>query len=103
MENGAREITISTQINGEANLDVLKGRITIPAITVPFVGMKTPRMEDYSLWEDTGMSYLLITTQQTLDMSHKLTYTKNPQMYTININMGPLVNAINTYTKTMHK
>ncbi|KAK2856130.1 hypothetical protein Q5P01_004865 [Channa striata] len=69
MDNGNGEINIFSQINGEANLDVLKQPITIPEITVPFVHMMTPRVEAFSLWEDTGLSYLLITTQQTFDLT----------------------------------
>ncbi|TNN45216.1 Apolipoprotein B-100 [Liparis tanakae] len=80
MDNGDREINIFSQINGEANLDVLKEPITIPKIVVPFVGIMTPRVEDFSLWEDTGLSILLITTQQTFDMNSKLKYTKSSEM-----------------------
>lgn len=103
MDNGDREINIFSQMNGEANLDVLKEPITIPEITLPFAGIKTPRVEDYSLWEDTGLSYLLTTTQQTFDMNSKLKYVKNPEMITIDINVDPLINAINTNVKTLHK
>uniref|UniRef100_A0A8C4FGP8 Vitellogenin domain-containing protein n=1 Tax=Dicentrarchus labrax TaxID=13489 RepID=A0A8C4FGP8_DICLA len=103
LDNGDSEINIFSQINGEANLDVLKGPITIPQITVPFVGLKTPRVEDFSLWEDTGLSYFLITTQQTFDMNSKLKYMKNPEMITIDINVEPIINAINTNVKTLHK
>ncbi|KAE8286763.1 Apolipoprotein B-100 [Larimichthys crocea] len=103
MDNGDREIDIYYQINGVADLEVLKVPITIPAITVPFVGMKTPRVEDYSLWEDTGLSYFLTTTQQTFDMNSRLKYKKNPEMITIDINVDPLINVINTNVKTLHK
>uniref|UniRef100_G3P570 Vitellogenin domain-containing protein n=1 Tax=Gasterosteus aculeatus aculeatus TaxID=481459 RepID=G3P570_GASAC len=75
MDNGEEEISISSQVNGEANLDVLKEPITIPKMT--FFGMTTPGIERYSLWEDTGLSSLLTTTQQTLDMNSKLKYMKN--------------------------
>ncbi|KAM7395254.1 hypothetical protein PAMA_006830 [Pampus argenteus] len=103
MDNGEREINIFSQINGEANLDVLRERITIPQMTVPFFGMKTRRVEDYSLWEDTGLSHLLITTQQTFDMNSKIKYMKNPEMITIDINVDPIINVINANVKTLHK
>merc|ERR1719430_84071 len=89
MDNGEREINIFSQINGEANLDVLKERITIPKMTVAFLGIKTPRVEDYSLWEDTGLSYLLTTTQQTFDMNSKMNYKKS-EMIAIDINLDPI-------------
>ncbi|XP_034555340.1 apolipoprotein B-100-like [Notolabrus celidotus] len=103
MDNAEKEITIFSQISGEANLDVLKEPITIPEITVPFIGFNTPRVEDYSLWEDTGLNNLLITTEQTFDMSSKLKYMKNPEMITIDINMDPIINVINNNAKTLHK
>ncbi|KAM7367782.1 hypothetical protein PAMP_014059 [Pampus punctatissimus] len=103
MDNGEREINIFSQINGEANLDVLRQRITIPQMTVPFFGMKTRRVEDYSLWEDTGLSHLLITTQQTFDMNSKIKYMKNPEMITIDINVDPIINVINANIKNLHK
>lgn len=103
MDNGEREISLVTHINGEANLDVLKELITIPEMTLPFVGIKTPKVEDYSLWSDTGLSYILTTTQQTFDMNSKLKYLKNPEVITIDINMEPLVNAINANVKSLHK
>uniref|UniRef100_A0A7N6APW4 Vitellogenin domain-containing protein n=1 Tax=Anabas testudineus TaxID=64144 RepID=A0A7N6APW4_ANATE len=103
MDNGDTEINIFSQINGEANLDVLKQPITIPAITVPFVQIRTARVEDFSLWEDTGLSYLLTTTQQTFDMNSKLKYMKNPEVFTMDINMAPVINFINTNIKSLHK
>ncbi|KAK5884319.1 hypothetical protein CesoFtcFv8_018155 [Champsocephalus esox] len=103
MDNGDSEINILSQINGEANLDMLKEPITIPEMTVPFIGLTTPKVEDYSLWEDTGLSNLLITTQQTFDMNSKLKYMKNPEVITIDINVEPLINFINKNAKTLHK
>lgn len=103
MDNGEREINIISQIKGEADLDLLKKPITIPEITLPFVGMKTPRVEDYSLWEDAGLSFFLITTQQTLDMKSKLKYVKNPEMITIDINLEPVITTLNTNMEALHK
>lgn len=103
MDNGDTEINIFSQINAEANLDVLKQPITIPAITVPFANLRTPRVEDFSLWEDTGLSYLLTTTQQTFDMNSKLKYMKNPEVITMDINVAPAINFINTNIKSLHK
>lgn len=103
MDNGEREISLFTRINGEANLDVLKELITIPEMTLPFVGIKTPKVEDYSLWSDSGLSYILTTTQQTFDMNSKLKYLKNPEVITIDVNMEPFINAINANVRSLHK
>ncbi|KAF7655376.1 hypothetical protein LDENG_00057020 [Lucifuga dentata] len=103
VDNDEREIKILAQMNGEANLDVLKERVTIPEIIVPFVGMKTPKVEDFSLWEDTVLSSLLTTTQQTFDMNSKLKYMKNPDVITIDINMEPMINLLNSNIRFLHK
>ncbi|XP_054618361.1 apolipoprotein B-100-like [Dunckerocampus dactyliophorus] len=102
MDNGEREINIVSQINGEANLDLLRLPITIPEIRVPYFGMRTPRV-DFTLWEDAGLRYFFITTQQTFDMSSKMNYMKNPEMFTININVDPVISVINSNIKTLHK
>ncbi|XP_034017680.1 apolipoprotein B-100-like [Thalassophryne amazonica] len=101
--NGDREIQMHSQITGEANLDVLKEPISIPEMTLPFFYVRTPKVVDYSLWEDTGLSYLLKTTHQTFDMNSKLKYKKNPKMITIDINVEPVINAINTNAKLLRK
>lgn len=103
MANGEKEINIFSQINAEGNLDLLKVPITIPEIPVPFVDMNTPRVKDFTLWEDAGLGYLLTTTEQTLDMSSKIKYIKNTDMVTIDIDMDPVVNALNTNIKALHK
>ncbi|KAM3603035.1 uncharacterized protein V6R79_015481 [Siganus canaliculatus] len=103
IDNGETEITVYTQINGEANLDVLTNPISIPEMTIPFVGLKTPAVEDFSLWEDANLKHILTTTEQTFDMTTKLSYKKSPEVITININMEPLINAINTNFRTLHK
>ncbi|KAM9840237.1 apolipoprotein B-100-like [Aulostomus maculatus] len=103
MDNGEKEISIFTQINGEANLDPLKEPITIPEISVPLLFLRTPRVEGFSLWEETGLGNLLTTTQQNFDMMSKWTYVKNPEMITINIDVEPVINIINNNMKALHK
>ncbi|XP_033846420.1 apolipoprotein B-100-like [Periophthalmus magnuspinnatus] len=101
MENLEGEMNIMYQINGEANLDVLKEQVTIPEIELPYLDITIPRMDDVSLWEDAGLRYFFITTQQTLDINGNLKYMKNPDMIVINIE--PMMNAINKNTKAFHK
>ncbi|XP_020795614.2 LOW QUALITY PROTEIN: apolipoprotein B-100-like [Boleophthalmus pectinirostris] len=101
MENIEREINIVYEINGEANLDVLKKRVTIPEIELPYLDITIPRMDDVSLWEDAGLGDFFITTQQTLDVNGNLKYAKNPDM--IIINVEPVINAINRNTRAFHK
>lgn len=103
MDNGLNEINVFSQIKGEANLDMLTEPITIPELTLPFVGIRTPRVDYISLWEDTGLKNLLTTTQQTFDMSSKLKYMKNPEVITIDINLDPVITVINNGAKRLHK
>ncbi|XP_028996434.1 apolipoprotein B-100-like [Betta splendens] len=98
LNNGEEEIILISQINGEANLDVLKQQITIPSITVPLVLIKTPKVEDFSLWEDTGLSNILTTTQQTIDINSKLKYKKRM----LGIIITPAVTDINSKFENLH-
>ncbi|KAM4528942.1 apolipoprotein B-100-like [Fundulus diaphanus] len=103
LDNAESEINIQSQIYAEADLEVLKEPFNIPEMTLPFVGMKTQRVEGFSLWENTGLNNILTTTQQTLDISSKLKYIKNPEMMTIDINLDPVIRAINVNTRALHK
>ncbi|XP_057678413.1 apolipoprotein B-100-like [Corythoichthys intestinalis] len=99
MDNGDTEINIISQINGEANLDFLKQPLTIPEMTVPYYGLRTPKVEGFSLWEDAALNDLFSTTQQTFDMSSKMKYMKNPEMFTIRLSTDALVSGLNTNIK----
>lgn len=101
MDNGETEINVFSQIKGEANLDMLTEPITIPELTLPFVGIRTPRVDYISLWQELGLRRLLITPQQTFDMSFKLRYVKNPEVITIDLE--PVFTVINNCAKTLHK
>ncbi|XP_077567723.1 apolipoprotein B-100-like [Stigmatopora nigra] len=96
MDNGDTEINVISQMNGEVNLDILRQPLTIPEITMPYYELKTPKVEGFSLWEDAGMDDLLSTTQKTFDMSSKMKYMKNPQMFTIRPNMDAFVSGFST-------
>lgn len=98
MDNGEQEIHVFAQVNGEVNLDALREPISIPKRAVEFIGRT-----EFSLWEDTGLSVLLTTPQQTFDMDTKLIYKKNPEMITIGIDMEPIFNAINKHTRSLNK
>ncbi|KAG5846843.1 hypothetical protein ANANG_G00119290 [Anguilla anguilla] len=103
MDNNKNVIALYTTMNGEANLDLLNIPITIPEMTVPLIDMKTPPVEEFSLWEDTGLKSLLATTQQSFDLNFKLQYQKNPEMYNININMEPVYKAIDVSAKIINQ
>merc|ERR1712142_1452808 len=80
------EVGLFVLMKGEANLDILREPLNIPAMTIPFFGVETPEVKEYSLWLDTGLSKFLITTQQTID-----------------IDIEPVVDALNGHVKVLHK
>ncbi|XP_077444059.1 apolipoprotein B-100-like [Stigmatopora argus] len=96
MDNGDTEINVISQMNGEVNLDILRQPLIIPEIRMPYYELKTPKVEGFSLWEDAGMNDLLSTTQQTFDMSSKMKYMKNPEMFTIHLNTDAFVSGFST-------
>uniref|UniRef100_A0A8C7YHS1 Vitellogenin domain-containing protein n=1 Tax=Oryzias sinensis TaxID=183150 RepID=A0A8C7YHS1_9TELE len=100
MENLDKEVNILSQINAEADLEVLKKTVTIPEITLPLLGIKTPTVENFSLWEDAGLGYFLITTQQTYEMNSNLKYIKKPYVL---INVGPVFQGINSNLKVLRE
>lgn len=93
MDNGEQEIQAFARVNGYANLDVLKETITFPETNVPFFGLTIPKLEDYSLWEDTGLSMLLPTTEQTVDVEAKLKCSKTHDVV-IHLDLEPIVDII---------
>ncbi|KAG7270489.1 hypothetical protein CRUP_032785, partial [Coryphaenoides rupestris] len=99
VDNGEREIQAFARVNGFANLDVLKEPITIPETNVPFFGLTIPKLEDYSLWEDTGLSMLLPTTEQIVDVEAKLKCTKTHDG--IHLDLEPIVDIIKAIAKVV--
>ena len=95
VDNNDHNIGIYAAINGDANLDFLTVPLTIPQMDVPYTDMKTPTIVELSLWEDTGLNYLLSTPRQSLDMDFKLVYQKNPDSHTIGLDLEPIYSTIN--------
>ncbi|KAJ8269866.1 hypothetical protein GJAV_G00107690 [Gymnothorax javanicus] len=103
MDNNKKAIVLYTAMDGEANLDLLTIPISIPQMTVPLIDVKTPYVEKFSLWEDTGLKSRLSTTQQSVDLNFKLQYQKNPKTYTIYLDMEPVYKAIDMTAKIMNQ
>ncbi|XP_064159415.1 apolipoprotein B-100 isoform X1 [Anguilla rostrata] len=101
VDNNKQNTGIYAAINGEANLDFLTVPLTIPEMDVPYTDMKTPTIQEFSLWEDTGLKNLLSTTRQSFDMDFKLVYLKNPDSHTIGFDLEPIYGAINENAKVL--
>ncbi|KAM9016496.1 LOW QUALITY PROTEIN: apolipoprotein B-100 [Ara ararauna] len=85
------------EMNGDANLDFLNIPLTIPQFQVPYIGIKTPQLKDYSLWEQVGLKDLLKTTRQSFDLNLNVRYEKNKDMHVIPLPLATVHEALNKY------
>lgn len=95
LDNHEKDAGISLAMNGEANLDFLTVPLTLPEMTLPGFDIKTPVIQDFSLWEDFGLKDLLTTPRQSFDIDFKLQYQKNMDKHTFNLDLGPIYESIN--------
>ncbi|XP_054469273.1 apolipoprotein B-100 isoform X2 [Anoplopoma fimbria] len=93
-ENNEMNIFFQSSANGEANLDFLTVPLSLPAITVPYLEIKTPEVKDLSLWENVGFKTWLMNPQQSFDINLKLHYYKNPDTHSFELPLEPIYNTI---------
>uniref|UniRef100_A0A8C1G4P6 Apolipoprotein B-100-like n=1 Tax=Cyprinus carpio TaxID=7962 RepID=A0A8C1G4P6_CYPCA len=101
LDNHENEAGIYAFVDGEANLDFLTVPLSIPEIIIPYLDMKTPKIEEFSLWDDYGLKHLLITPQQSFDIDFKLLYQKNPDKHTFDLNLEPIYEAFTENAKIL--
>lgn len=77
-ENNEMELYLHLTTSGEANLGFLTVPLSVPNITLPYLGIELPRVQGLSLWDYAGFKTLFITPQQTFQTNHRLVYDKNP-------------------------
>ncbi|XP_056122383.1 apolipoprotein B-100 [Rhinichthys klamathensis goyatoka] len=99
LDNSENEAGIYAFVDGEANLDFLTVPLSIPEIMIPYLDMKTPKIKEFSLWEDYGLKDLLTTPQQSFDIDFRLLYQKNPDKHTFDLNLKPIYEAFNENAK----
>ncbi|NXF85617.1 APOB protein, partial [Eubucco bourcierii] len=95
--NNDDKIEVHVEMNGDANLDFLNIPLTIPQLQVPYTGIKTPQLKDYSLWEKVGLKHLLKTTRQSFDLNLNAQYDKNKDMHVIPLPLAAVHEALNKY------
>ncbi|XP_075001073.1 apolipoprotein B-100 [Calonectris borealis] len=95
--NNDDKIEAHVEMNGDANLDFLNIPLTIPQLQVPYAGIKTPQLKDYSLWEQVGLKDLLKTTRQSFDLNLNARYEKNKDMHVIPLPLATVHEALNKY------
>uniref|UniRef100_A0A8B9KDJ3 Apolipoprotein Ba n=1 Tax=Astyanax mexicanus TaxID=7994 RepID=A0A8B9KDJ3_ASTMX len=101
LENNEKDAVMSVSVDGEANLDFLTVPLTVPEMTVPYFETKTPKITEFSLWEDLGLKDLLATPRQSVDIDFKLQYQKNPDKHTFDLDLQPVYNVINQNAKIL--
>uniref|UniRef100_A0A674HM16 Apolipoprotein B n=1 Tax=Taeniopygia guttata TaxID=59729 RepID=A0A674HM16_TAEGU len=83
------------EMNGDANLDFLNIPLSIPQIQIPYTGIRTPQLKDYSLWEQVGLKELLKTTRQSFDLNFNAQYEKNKDMHAIPLPLAKVYEVLN--------
>ncbi|NXF47886.1 APOB protein, partial [Oceanites oceanicus] len=101
--NNDDRIEAHVEMNGDANLDFLNIPLTIPQLQVPYTGIKTPQLKDYSLWEQVGLKDLLKTTRQSFDLNLNARYEKNKDMHVIPLPLATVHEALNKYIVFFNK
>ncbi|KAK4824804.1 hypothetical protein QYF61_019472 [Mycteria americana] len=101
--NNDDRIEAHVEMNGDANLDFLNIPLTIPQLQVPYTGIRTPQLKDYSLWEQVGLKDLLKTTRQSFDLNLNARYEKNKDMHVIPLPLAAVHEALNKYIIVFNK
>ncbi|XP_069742513.1 apolipoprotein B-100 [Narcine bancroftii] len=92
--NNDENIKLLLGLNGDANLDFLRIPISIPDMSIPYSSLKTPRVHEYSLWENAGLKKIWRTTRQSFDASIKTEYIKNKDVHDFKFDLTPVYNQI---------
>ncbi|OXB84376.1 UNVERIFIED_CONTAM: hypothetical protein H355_010803, partial [Colinus virginianus] len=95
--NNDDRIEAHVEMSGDANLDFLNIPLTIPQFHIPYIGIQTPQLKDYSLWEQAGLRDLLKTTRQSFDLNLNAQYEKNKDMHAIPLPLAMVHEALNKY------
>ncbi|XP_068793169.1 apolipoprotein B-100 [Struthio camelus] len=95
--NNDDRIEAHIEMSGDANLDFLNIPLSIPQFHVPYTGIKTPQLKDYSLWEQVGLKDLLKTTKQSFDLNLNAQYEKNKDRHLIPLPLATVHEVLNKY------
>ncbi|XP_055481973.1 apolipoprotein B-100 [Psammomys obesus] len=105
--NNEHNIEARIGMNGDANLDFLHIPLTLPEITLPYIGLTMPSLKNFSIWEETGLKGFLKTTKQSFDLSVKTQYKKNRDKHSIVIPLSMfyefILNNVNSWDRKFEK
>lgn len=97
-DNQKAESGIYAAVNGETDLEFLSVPISIPEITVPVFDFTIPAVDDFSLYEHSGLKHLLPSTKQAIDMNGKIVYQKSrfPPIIDLGLISVPAIGNLNS-------
>ncbi|XP_006880780.1 PREDICTED: apolipoprotein B-100-like [Elephantulus edwardii] len=101
--NNENSMEAHVGMNGEANLDFLNIPLTIPEMTLPYTTLTTPQLNDFSLWEGTGLKEFLKTTKQSFDLNVKAQYKKNKDSHSISMPLDMFYEFVSQSSKSFNK
>lgn len=79
VDNNENQAGIFVDMTSEADLDFLRTPINIPNFDLPFVDFRTPAVSNLNLYEQTGLRYILRTTDQVVNVDAKIVYKKRQE------------------------
>ncbi|XP_015745395.1 apolipoprotein B-100 [Python bivittatus] len=101
--NNEDRIEAIISMNGDANLEFLNIPLSFPEQSVPYFGIKTPQVQGYSLWEETGLKKLLKTPKQSFDLNLKVQYNKNKDVHSFPLPLDGVHKTLNYYIANINK
>ncbi|KAL6051515.1 hypothetical protein STEG23_011320 [Scotinomys teguina] len=105
--NNEHNLEAHVGMNGDANLNFLSIPLTIPEINLPYTGLTTPLLKDFSIWEETGLKDFLKTTEQSFDLSVKAQYKKNRDQHAFAMPLSTvyefILNTVNSWDGKFEK
>ncbi|XP_051468946.1 apolipoprotein B-100 [Apus apus] len=101
--NNNDRIEAHVEMNGDANLDFLNIPLSVPQLRVPYTGIRTPQVKDFSLWEEGGLKNLLKTPRQSFDFNFNAQYEKNKDMHVIPLPLAVVHEALNKQITVLNK
>lgn len=80
VDNNEKEAAIFAAVDSAIDLGFLNNPISIPEFSLFFVDLSTPAITNLNLYEQSGLKYILTTTEQNINVDAKMVYEKSQDM-----------------------
>uniref|UniRef100_UPI00358DE0B7 apolipoprotein B-100-like n=1 Tax=Myxine glutinosa TaxID=7769 RepID=UPI00358DE0B7 len=102
--NDADKVRGSFSTQSTFNLDFLKRKIDIPAMSIPYTERMTPKVENLVIWDKLNLEWLIKTPQQIVNLTMKIQYDKNKDWHAYDILLPEILqNSIDIYRENTVK